>query len=66
MEKRKSILDEDQMKKRLSKLPEKERKEIERRILEGEAQTRKFQREEERLMRMPRGERLKKICGEAI
>ena len=51
---------------KLDKLPEKERKEIECRIAEDQALTRKYQREEERLMRMPREERLKKICGDAI
>lgn len=51
---------------KLDKLPEKERKEIEGRIAESQALMRKQEREEKALMRMPRGERLKKICGKAI
>ncbi len=66
MEKRKSILDQDSMKRKLAKLPEKERKEVERRIVETEAMVKKEQRKEQALMRMPKEERLKKIYGQHL
>ncbi len=66
MEKRKSLLDKDSMKRKLAKLSPRERARVEQSILEGEKESRKMQRAEEALMRLPKEKRLKKICGEAI
>jgi hypothetical protein len=66
MEKIKSILEEESMKRKLAKMAPRDRAKVERNIIESEKVGEKYRREEEALMRMPREERLKKICGKAI
>ncbi len=62
MEKNKSLLDDEKFQKKLAKLSPTDRAKIKQDILEGEKERRKEQRAKERLMRMPKEERLKKIC----
>jgi hypothetical protein len=61
MEKKKSLLEDEKFKKKLAKLSPYRRMTVEQRIKENEKWARKWQREEERLMRMPKEERLKAL-----
>lgn len=64
MEKRKSLLDQDSMKRKLSKLSPRDRAKVERNIIESEKVGEKYRREEEALKRMPKEERLKAIYAD--
>ncbi len=66
MEKKQSLLNSEQFKKKLAKLSPRERATVRRRILEGEEMQRKHEKEEEALMRLPKEERLKAICSDYI
>lgn len=66
MEKRKSILDSDQMKKKLLKLSPHKREIVKQRIIETERNARKYEREEEAIMRLPKEQRLKEIYGKSL
>ncbi len=56
-------LEDEKFKKKLMKLSPYARMTVEQRIKEGNKELRKSQREEERLMRMPKEQRLKEIYG---
>ena len=66
MEKRKSLLDEESMKRKLSKLSPRDRAKVERNIIESEKVGEKYRRKEEALMRLPKEKRLKAICSRYI
>ncbi len=61
-EKNKSLLDDEKFQKKLAKLSPTDRAKLKQDILENEKERRKMERAEERLMRMPKEQRLKAIC----
>ena len=66
MEKIKSLLDDEKMKKKLAKMSPKERTKVEQNIIEGERFMEKERRKEEALMRLPKENRLKEIYGKHL
>lgn len=66
MEKNKSLLDDEKFQKKLAKLSPYSRMTVEQRIKESEKASRKWHRQEEALMRMPKQEKLKAICADYL
>ena len=60
---KKSLLDDEKFKKKLAKLSPYSRMTVKRRVKEGERAWRKWKREEDKLMRLPKEERLKVLYG---